>query len=170
MHHAESGLHYNRHRYYHPDAGRYLTPDALGLSRSCPGAHKPGCSVLDGVAGVEVDEGEPQLPRMTGAQRRERIDELAESNAKRRVLEYEKRYDMHTVEKHGPEISDSALKQRAINGANPHTSKVPKGAEWSLSSQFSNWRIHLGALNKAISREMFGLSPHTGKDHIKIQL
>jgi len=26
---TESGLHYNRHRYYHPDFGRFLTPDPL---------------------------------------------------------------------------------------------------------------------------------------------
>ncbi|MHC8321465.1 RHS repeat-associated core domain-containing protein [Pseudomonas sp. GB2N2] len=29
---AESGLHYNRHRYYQPDVGRYLTPDPSGLA------------------------------------------------------------------------------------------------------------------------------------------
>jgi RHS repeat-associated protein len=29
---AESGLHYNRHRYYHPDLGRYLTPDPIKLA------------------------------------------------------------------------------------------------------------------------------------------
>ncbi|WP_192560155.1 RHS repeat-associated core domain-containing protein [Pseudomonas allokribbensis] len=29
---AESGLHYNRHRYYDPDAGRYLTPDPVKLA------------------------------------------------------------------------------------------------------------------------------------------
>ena len=28
---AETGLHYNRARYYHPQWGRYLTPDPLGL-------------------------------------------------------------------------------------------------------------------------------------------
>ncbi|MDH3022566.1 putative T7SS-secreted protein [Gordonia alkanivorans] len=28
----ETGLHYNRHRYYHPDTGRYLSPDPLGLA------------------------------------------------------------------------------------------------------------------------------------------
>lgn len=28
---AESGLHYNRHRYYDPDTGQYLSPDPLGL-------------------------------------------------------------------------------------------------------------------------------------------
>ena len=28
---AESGLHYNRHRYYDPDSAQYLSPDPLGL-------------------------------------------------------------------------------------------------------------------------------------------
>jgi RHS repeat-associated protein len=29
---AESGLHYNRHRYYDPRLGRYLTPDPIKLA------------------------------------------------------------------------------------------------------------------------------------------
>ncbi|WP_082356769.1 RHS repeat-associated core domain-containing protein [Pseudomonas nunensis] len=29
---AETGLHYNRHRYYNPDVGRYLTPDPVKLA------------------------------------------------------------------------------------------------------------------------------------------
>ncbi|WPN99879.1 RHS repeat-associated core domain-containing protein [Pseudomonas sp. MUP55] len=65
----ESGLHYNRHRYYNPDVGRYLTPDPvklagginayqyvpnptgwidpLGLNANCPGPgeKKPTCSL-----------------------------------------------------------------------------------------------------------------------------
>nr|WP_323744553.1 RHS repeat-associated core domain-containing protein [Pseudomonas sp. UFMG81] len=28
----ETGLHYNRHRYYNPQTGRYLTPDPIGLA------------------------------------------------------------------------------------------------------------------------------------------
>jgi RHS repeat-associated protein len=64
----ESGLHYNRHRYYNPDIGRYLTPDPvklagginaylyapnptgwvdpLGLSANCPGSIRknPACA------------------------------------------------------------------------------------------------------------------------------
>ena len=81
----ESGLHYNRHRYYDPDVGRYLTPDPvklagglnqyryvpnptgwvdpLGLTSNCPPPNKPGCSVPAGVGGSVVDEGEPLIPK-----------------------------------------------------------------------------------------------------------
>ncbi|WP_085732374.1 MULTISPECIES: RHS repeat-associated core domain-containing protein [unclassified Pseudomonas] len=81
----ESGLHYNRHRYYDPDVGRYLTPDPvklagglnqyryvpnptgwvdpLGLTSNCPPPNRPGCSVPDGVGGSIVDEGEPLTPK-----------------------------------------------------------------------------------------------------------
>ena len=31
-HDAETGLHYNHHRYYQPGTGRYLSPDPLGLA------------------------------------------------------------------------------------------------------------------------------------------
>ncbi|NMF39649.1 RHS repeat-associated core domain-containing protein, partial [Pseudomonas sp. SWRI 103] len=67
----ESGLHYNRHRYYNPDIGRYLTPDPvklagginayqyvpnptgwvdpLGLSANCPpkGKYPSSCKASD---------------------------------------------------------------------------------------------------------------------------
>ncbi|WP_208665509.1 RHS repeat domain-containing protein, partial [Pseudomonas thivervalensis] len=185
----ESGLHYNRHRYYNPETGRYLTPDPSKLAGGlngyrytlnptgwvdplglvdCPGKGgcRPAVGEQDPAAKVGVDEGEPALP-MTAEQRRARIDELAEANAKRRVVAMEEKYRMHTVEKHSSEISDVALKQRAINGANPHTGEIPKGANGSLSSQFSNWRIHLSALNKSMTRERLGLDPFTGLDHKK---
>ncbi|MFS2068618.1 RHS repeat-associated core domain-containing protein, partial [Pseudomonas sp. CT11-2] len=82
---TESGLHYNRHRYYDPDVGRYLTPDPiklagglnqyqytpnptgwvdpLGLSGNCPPPNKSGCQAPDDTTGVKVDEGEPPLPK-----------------------------------------------------------------------------------------------------------
>ncbi|WP_413705392.1 RHS repeat-associated core domain-containing protein [Pseudomonas sp. Pseusp16] len=81
---TESGLHYNRHRYYHPDIGRYLTQDPLklagglnpyryarnptgwvspsGLGGNCPQASKPGCLVTDRGGVAKVDEGEPDAP------------------------------------------------------------------------------------------------------------
>jgi RHS repeat-associated protein len=83
---AETGLHYNRHRYYNPDAGRYLTPDPvklagglngyryglnptgwvdpLGLS-DCPGGDgckRPGVGDEDPAENLKVDEREPATP------------------------------------------------------------------------------------------------------------
>jgi hypothetical protein len=123
--------------------------------------------VPDGISGANVDEGGPQLPTISAEQRQERIDELAEANAKRRVLEFEKKYKMHTVKKHSSEIPDAALKQRAIDGTDPHTGRRLRDAKGNPSSQFNNWKVHLSALNKALSREALGLNPHTGKDHNK---
>ncbi|HJR32509.1 MAG TPA: RHS repeat-associated core domain-containing protein, partial [Pseudomonas sp.] len=82
---AESGLHFNRHRYYDPQVGRYLTPDPiklaggqnqyqyapnptgwvdpLGLSGNCPPPNKPGCKAPDDTTGAMVDEGEPKAPK-----------------------------------------------------------------------------------------------------------
>ncbi|WLG86655.1 DUF6531 domain-containing protein [Pseudomonas cucumis] len=83
---AETGLHYNRHRYYNPEVGRYLTPDPsklagglngyqytrnpvgwvdpLGLS-DCPGGDgckKPSFGDEDPAGRVGVDKGEPTTP------------------------------------------------------------------------------------------------------------
>jgi len=113
---------------------------------------------------VVVEEGAPPLPKMTAQERRARLDEVAEENAKRRVHEYEELYDMHTVKKHSSEIPDRALQQRGINGADPHTGIVPMRARGNLSSQFHNWRMHLGALNKAMTKDKDGLIMHTGED------
>ncbi len=178
----ESGLHYNRHRYYNPDIGRYLTPDPvklagginayqyapnptgwvdpLGLS-TCPGGD--GCEPASSGAHPKpsVNEGTPALPQLTRAERQAKIGELAEINAKRKVLGWEQEYDMHAVEKHGPEIPDNALKQRSIDGTNPTNGQ--RGAINS-SSQFKSWRMQLHAINKAIGR-MQGDSPSpTGSD------
>nr|WP_314566951.1 RHS repeat-associated core domain-containing protein [uncultured Pseudomonas sp.] len=91
----ESGLHYNRHRYYNPDTGRYLTPDPvklagginayqyvpnptgwvdpLGLS-TCPGGD--GCKsevrTNDPAKSGLADEGEVVTPKAGGAQRASR--------------------------------------------------------------------------------------------------
>ncbi|MFL1550889.1 RHS repeat-associated core domain-containing protein [Pseudomonas sp. D47] len=81
----ESGLHYNRHRYYNPDIGRYLTPDPvklagginayqyvpnptgwvdpLGLNR-CPGGNgcKPTHNIEEPSYAARVNEHEPEAP------------------------------------------------------------------------------------------------------------
>ncbi|MGU9807629.1 UNVERIFIED_CONTAM: RHS repeat protein [Pseudomonas sp. CM11] len=179
----ESGLHYNRHRYYNPETGRYLTPDPSKLAGGlngyrytlnptgwvdplglvdCPG--KGGCRSAvgsqDPAAKVGVDEGEPALP-MTAERRRARIEVLSEENAKRRVVETQRKYRMHTIEKHGPEIPDVVLRQRAIDGTDPITGTPGR---LNKSSQFKSWRIQMHALNEALTRKTRGLPAHTGFD------
>ncbi|MCX4216872.1 RHS repeat protein [Pseudomonas sp. MCal1] len=143
----ESGLHYNRHRYYDPEVGRYLTPDPvklagglnqyryvpnptgwvdpLGLTSNCPPPNRPGCPVPDGVGGSVVDKGEPQLPKMTAQERRAKIDELAEANAYRRLDEMEKATrDAHSLEKHGKQTTLASQQERSMTGRNPTTGVI----------------------------------------------
>ncbi|MEN5238767.1 RHS repeat-associated core domain-containing protein [Pseudomonas sp. TWI923] len=57
----ETGLHYNRHRYYNPQTGRYLTPDPIGLAGGVNGylygvnpssRPRPPCNGLRSAAGL----------------------------------------------------------------------------------------------------------------------
>ncbi|MDH2081685.1 RHS repeat-associated core domain-containing protein, partial [Pseudomonas atacamensis] len=144
---VESGLHYNRHRYYDPRLGRYLTPDPvklagglnqyqyvpnptgwvdpLGLTSNCPPPNKPGCEVPGASDGVKVEEGEPALPKMTAQERRARIDELAEENAYRRLDEMEKSTrGAHFVEKHGKQTTLASQQERSLTGRNPTTGVI----------------------------------------------
>ncbi|WP_301336277.1 RHS repeat-associated core domain-containing protein, partial [Pseudomonas fluorescens] len=85
---GESGLHYNRHRYYDPRLGRYLTPDPiklagglnqyqyvpnptgwvdpLGLNSNCPvgdGCSKPSIESVDPTTKNQAEELSPALPK-----------------------------------------------------------------------------------------------------------
>ncbi|WP_256534877.1 RHS repeat domain-containing protein, partial [Pseudomonas sp. 35 E 8] len=82
---SESGLHYNRHRYYNPDLGRYLTPDPVKLAgginayqyvpnptgwvdplglNSCPGGKKckPTTEAEEPETEAKANYGEPPPP------------------------------------------------------------------------------------------------------------
>nr|WP_236191023.1 RHS repeat-associated core domain-containing protein [Pseudomonas pharyngis] len=143
----ESGLHYNRYRYYDPEVGRYLTPDPvklagglnqyryvpnptgwvdpLGLTSNCPAPNKPGCPVPDGVGGSVVDEGEPALPKMTAQERRARIDELAENIALKELKQMESaNKKSHFLQKHGAQTTLASQQERLLYAKNPTTGKV----------------------------------------------
>ncbi|KPG98685.1 type IV secretion protein Rhs [Pseudomonas sp. RIT-PI-q] len=83
---AETGLHYNRHRYYNPETGRYLTQDPIKLAgglngyryglnptgwvdplglNECPGGDgckRPSFGDEEPAGKARVDEGEPLTP------------------------------------------------------------------------------------------------------------
>ncbi|TBN31115.1 RHS repeat-associated core domain-containing protein, partial [Pseudomonas sp. BGI-2] len=141
--------HYNRHRYYDPEIGRYLTPDPvklagglnqyqytpnptgwvdpLGLSGNCPPQNKPGCGAPDDATGVRVDEGETPLPKMAAEQRRARIDELSESVFYRRLKEMEESIDgAHFQQKHGAQTTLQSQFDRVKEGRNPTTGEIER--------------------------------------------
>ena len=130
--------------------------DPLGLS-NCPGGN--GCSpkVLrdDQKKTYKSNANEPTLPNRQLA---------SEALAKEKVTRLERQYRMHTIGKHGPDISDSALKQRAIDGTNPITGRKPRNGKGEPSSKFSIWTLQLTAIERALSRESDGLPKFTGKD------
>ncbi len=144
---AESGLHYNRHRYYDPRLGRYLTSDPvklagglnqyqytpnptgwvdpLGLNSNCPPPNRPGCEVPGGIDGAKVDEGEPALPKMTAQERRARIDELAENIAFEELNNMEKSIKKaHFLQKHGAQTTLVSQLDRLQYGKNPTTGQI----------------------------------------------
>ncbi|WP_315338653.1 RHS repeat-associated core domain-containing protein, partial [Pseudomonas grimontii] len=153
----ESGLHYNRHRYYNPDIGGYLTPDPvklaggmnayqyvpnptgwvdpLGLS-TCPGGDgcKPSTSVPTPTE--SVNHGEPALPQLTRVERQARIDELAEANAHRRLSEIEQAFPRaHFLEKHGAQTTLQSQLERVQTGKNPTTGVIERYAGGTMSGQ-----------------------------------
>src|SRR5690606_18698478 len=88
--------------------------DPLWMSGNCPGSNKKGrlgCSLPDDVSKSSVNDGAPILPKP-----------LSKEEAKRQVLAWEKEYDLHSVAKHGPDISDTELKQRSVDGSHPTSS------------------------------------------------
>ncbi|TWR94243.1 RHS repeat domain-containing protein, partial [Pseudomonas saxonica] len=155
----ESGLHYNRHRYYNPNTGRYLTPDPIKLAGGLNSyQYVPNPTGWVDPLGLMSVEGE--CPGGRSAE----IEALSEANAKRQVQRYEQIYDMHTIGKHSPEISDTVLKQRAIDGTNPITGITPSKNIGNPSSQFKDWKTQMHAINEATTRIVRGLPRETGID------
>ncbi|VEF10077.1 Rhs family protein [Pseudomonas fluorescens] len=172
---AESGLHYNRHRYYDPRLGRYLTPDPvklagglnqyryvpnptgwvdpLGLSCSCP-PPAPRRPMRYEAGRVVVDEGAPPLPKMTAQERRARIDEVAEENAHRRLDEMERATQgAHFLEKHGAQTTLRSQFERIMSGKNPTTGIIeiynggPNHGQPKIPSAATHFLSHRDQLN-----------------------
>jgi RHS repeat-associated protein len=126
----ESGLHYNRHRYYNPDNGRYLTPDPvklagglngyqyvpnptgwvdpLGLNR-CPGGDgcKPGAGIEEPAAKAKVYEGQPTPSTASGAP-------------------FEMGYHKETYGNKSVKPQDATQQWEGFLGKGPHTNTHPR--------------------------------------------
>ncbi|MBD8495840.1 hypothetical protein [Pseudomonas syringae] len=71
-------------------------------------------------------------------QRREELEKRTEANAKRCVNDDEKRYNLPTLGKHGPEIPDAVMRQRAIDGTDPITGKDLENPDFDFAPLFDN--------------------------------
>nr|WP_174248212.1 RHS repeat-associated core domain-containing protein [Pseudomonas chlororaphis] len=100
---TETGLHYNRYRYYNPSSGRFLTPDPIKLAgglnnyqyvpnptgwvdplglNNCPGAGgcKPARAIEAPEKQAKVDQGDPGIPSARVLQARQRQAQMLEDN------------------------------------------------------------------------------------------
>lgn len=95
----ESGLYYNRHRYYDPDATQYLSPDPIGLA----GGIRPQGYVADpngwvdplGLAGCGVPQYDTPYQPLTPQQRRaiqNRVDSRQATRDEYQHLQWDRRF------------------------------------------------------------------------------
>ncbi len=179
---AETGLHYNRHRYYNPGNGRFLTPDPIKLAgglnnyqyvpnptgwvdplglNGCPGDDSAKQSEGSNPATEPaVNAGEPSAPKMSQAERQARINQLAEANAHKELQKMEAATPgAHFLEKHGAQTTLPSQLERASTGKNPTTgvietfTKGKKAGQAKLPSAATRYISHRDQLN-AINRAL----------------
>nr|WP_282961266.1 RHS repeat-associated core domain-containing protein [Proteus mirabilis] len=140
----ESGLYYNRFRYYDRETGQYLSPDPIGLL----GGLNPYGYVHCPTGWVDPFGLECCPTSLISEQRQARINELAEANALRRLQEMESMNPRsHFLERHGAQTSLESQLGRATNGANPTTGvqqRTPMAA-----TRFDSHRDQLNAIQRA---------------------
>ncbi|WMV72369.1 RHS repeat-associated core domain-containing protein [Xenorhabdus griffiniae] len=150
----ESGLYYNRFRYYSPETGQYISPDPIGLL----GGVNPYAYVHNPVNFIDPFGLTDCPASLTREQRQARINELAEANALRRLQEMESMNPRsHFLERHGAQTSLESQLGRATNGANPTTGvqqRTPMAA-----TRFDSHRDQLNAIQRAqtIQRQSGGV-------------
>ncbi len=174
---AETGLHYNRHRYYNPGTGRFLTPDPIKLAgglnsyqyvpnptgwvdplglNSCPGnKDSQSGDVSDPTKKAVVNDGEPNPPTMTRAERQARIHELTEAMAYKELKAMEDlspRY--HFLEKHGAQTTTQSQMDRAATGKNPTTGVIETYGNGKPitpnSTRYTSHKAQLTAIKRAM--------------------
>ncbi|KMT53319.1 RHS repeat-associated core domain-containing protein [Pseudomonas fildesensis] len=182
----ESGLHYNRHRYYNPDVGRYLTPDPVKLAggincyqyvpnptgwidplglNACPG--EDGCKQQSKKEGptekVKVDEKSPSAPTSQKNRRYLYRGDLREPDEI-----FEKGFESRG--------SSTDLYLHSINNASPPSNFVPTSTSSTQALVFaSNYGFEEGFLytlrkipGRDVNKELGARSKHKNELEIAI--
>ncbi|NWA84474.1 RHS repeat-associated core domain-containing protein [Pseudomonas sp. D2002] len=182
----ESGLHYNRHRYYNPDIGRYLTPDPVKLAgginayqyvpnptgwvdplglNTCPGADgcKPDAKKESPSRKTKVDEKSPSTPT---PQRKRRYLYRGDSREPDGIFE-------KGFESRG---SSTDLYLHSVNNASPPSNFVPTSTSSTQALVFaSNYGFEEGFLytlrkipGRDVNKELGVRSKHKNELEIAI--
>ncbi|MGY2397460.1 RHS repeat-associated core domain-containing protein, partial [Pseudomonas sp. SDO5271_S396] len=182
----ESGLHYNRHRYYNPDLGRYLTPDPvklagginayryvpnptgwvdpLGLS-TCPGGDgcKPQSEIESPTDQIKVEDRSPPQPRP-----QEKRSYLYRGDMREPDEIFEKGFESRG--------SSTDLFLHILNNASPPSNFVPTSTSRKQALQFaSNFGFEDGFLYTLkripgidVNKELGSRSKHSYESEIAI--
>ena len=182
----ESGLHYNRNRYYNPDIGRYLTPDPVKLAgginayqyapnptgwvdplglNTCPGADgcKPDAKKESPSRKTKVDEKSPSTPT---PQRKRRYLYRGDSREPDGIFE-------KGFESRG---SSTDLYLHSVNNASPPSNFVPTSTSSTQALVFaSNYGFEEGFLytlrkipGRDVNKELGVRSKHKNELEIAI--
>ncbi len=144
---AETGLHYNRFRYYDPQVGRFTTQDPISLAGGL-NLYQYAPNPVHWVDSLGLTPCPSSAANMSRAERQDRINELAEANAHRRLQEMENANPRsHFLERHGAQTSLDAQYERAAHGTNPTTGAAQR--QPSAATRFTSHRDQLNAIQKA---------------------
>ncbi|MCD7040206.1 RHS domain-containing protein, partial [Pseudomonas sp. MAFF 311096] len=182
----ESGLHYNRHRYYHPDIGRYLTPDPVKLAGGINAyLYVPNpTGWIDPLGLNTCPGGDGCKPQLTAGSQTEhvRVDEQAPSPpASLRKRSYLYRGDLREPD----EIFEKGFESRgtstdlylhALNNASPPSNYVPTSTSRKQALVFaSNYGFEEGFLytlkkipGRDVNKELGTRSKHKNEAEIAI--
>ncbi|MFP1961544.1 RHS repeat-associated core domain-containing protein, partial [Lonsdalea quercina] len=106
---AETGLYYNRHRYYDADSGQYISPDPIGLA----GGLRPQGYVHNPLEWVDP-LGLEKLPKKANPSKV--VNDLNDFEGKdyhfgNETFKLDKRGMKHVLERHHPEYWDGSIKK-----------------------------------------------------------
>ncbi len=171
---AETGLHYNRHRYYNPGTGRFLTPDPiklagglnnyqyvpnptgwvdpLGLTSGCPDADSKNTGP---VVGSAVSEASPKVPAPSG----EALDwkSVVPLKGKYKGQAREDHVRLHNIDNpakpqhgvfngDGVDLTNEAWQKAQANGMKPDADGTLKVPMGKIVGRSGGGEAHLGKL------------------------
>ena len=150
---TETGLHYNRFRYFDPDLGMFTTRDPIGLLGGMNVfQYAPNPVGWIDPFGLSCTNNFSDLSR---TERQALMNQRLEANALRRLQEMQSRHPQaHFLDRHGANTSLQSQFNRATRGIDPTTGLVRTRRNGNVilppsATRFTSNRDQLNAINRA---------------------